>query len=476
MRLPAKKHRPASPHHRWHRRARHAGRLAGFGLAAVPWLWASAAMAQSEENPTATAVEDSVVNRPRPEFDPIGISPGMLLTGGQEPRGRSIATALDSFNLFPTMGVETYYTDNVFETAERKADLTTLLQPGLELRSDWDNHEFKLGASASLERNVSNPSANSTDYEIHSSTRLDIDEGQYAEARLSHKQGHETNSILVSTIGQGTFNTGTKPIIFEDDSAALTWSRQPGDILIRADGTARHLYFNNRSLSPSGLQIESNLNHWEYDSHLRLGYEAFDNTILFVEPGLSVRRYDSSPTDYPQLAGSVDDRDSNGGQLLAGVTYNASSVTLLDFGVGYVQRNFADPNLPRANGLAARGALTWNPTDLITVGASLNRDIVESTTFGIAGFFRTAGRLSVDYEYDYNVILSSSIEYADETSISRPGLGEDIKDLQATVSATYLINEYARARAGYRYEDLANTVESQSFRENQIFLRLDLFY
>ena len=55
-------------------------------------------------------------------------------------------------------------------------------------------------------------------------------------------------------------------------------------------------------------------------------------------------------------------------------------------------------------------------------------------------------------------------------------MGEDIKDLQASVSATYLINEYARARAGYRYEDLANTVETQSFRENQIFLRLDLFY
>ena len=269
-------------------------------------------MAQSDENPTATAVEDSVVNRPRPEYDPIGFSPGMLLAGGREPHGQGIAATLDSFNLFPTMGVESYYTDNVFQTSVRRADLTTLFQPGMELRSDWENHEFKLGASASLARNLSNPSANSDDYEIHSSTRFDIDDGQFSDLRLSHKQSHEVNSILTNTVSAGTFNQGTKPIIFEDDSVTLDWTRQPSDILTKADVSARHLYFNNRSQFPSGqLTIESNQNRWEYDGHFRLGYEAFENTILYVEPGLSFRRYDASPTDFPQLAGSTEQRNSN---------------------------------------------------------------------------------------------------------------------------------------------------------------------
>src|SRR5271156_1223984 len=52
--------------------------LAGLNMAAASVVWGTAALAQSDENPTATAVEDSVVNRPRPEYDPIGFSPGML--------------------------------------------------------------------------------------------------------------------------------------------------------------------------------------------------------------------------------------------------------------------------------------------------------------------------------------------------------------------------------------------------------------
>jgi hypothetical protein len=447
------------------------------GVTALFLLWAPAAMAQVNENPVATAVEDSVVNRPRPEYDPIGFSPGMLVNGGHEPRGQGVASVLDSFNLFPSMAVESYYTDNVFQTSVRRADLTTLFQPGLELRSDWDNHEFKLGMSGTATREIANPTANSTDYEIHASTRLDIDDGQFSDLALSHSQNHEVNSILVNTVAAGTFNQGTKPIIYEDDNAKLDWTYQPSDILLRGDATARHLYFNNRAEPPTDqLLIESNQNRWEYDGHFRVGYEAFESTILFVEPGVSVRRYDSSPTDFPQLAGTIEDRNSNGGQVLAGLTYNASSVAFLDFGIGYIEREFTNPSLPRVSGPAVRGALTWNPTELITVGASLNRDIVESTTLGVAGFFRTAAHLSVDYEYDYNVILGSALDYAREDAVATPGFEQRIKDLHAIVSATYLINEYAKAQAGYRYEDLASTIATQSFRENQIFLRLNLFY
>jgi hypothetical protein len=431
----------------------------------------------SYDNPTA--IEDSVVNRPRPEYNPIGFSPGMLLNGGSEPSGKGIATALDSFNLFPTMGVEGYYTDNVFQTSVRRADFTTLFQPGMELRSDWDNHEFKLGASASLDRNALNPTDNSNDYEVHSSTRIDIDEGELADLRLSHKESHEVNSILTNTVATGTFNTGTKPITYEDDSATVDWIRQPSDFLTRFDATARHLTFNNVEPAPgSPLTIESDQNRWEYDGHFRAGYEAFERTVLYVEPGVSVRRYDYSAANYPQLAGTIENRDSNGGQVLAGLTYNASSVTFLDFGIGYLERDFSNPALPRASGPAARGALTWNPTELITVGASLNRDVVESTTFGIAGYFRTAARVSLDYEYDYNIIFGGAVDYARENAIADTGFGARINDLHATVGATYLINEYAKAQAGFRYEDLAsnNTAAEQSFRENQIFLRLDLFY
>jgi hypothetical protein len=293
---------------------------------------------------------------------------------------------------------------------------------------------------------------------------------------LTHRQAHFTNSILTVNSGQQTFNQNQKPTTFADDSAVIDWSYQRDLILTKADFSAHHFDYDSSTQANGALTIESNFNHWEYDAHVRGGYEAFEGTVLYIEPGLSLRRYDRSPTDFPQLGTGAEDRNSNGGQLLVGVTYNASAVTYLDFGIGYLQRDFRDPTLPRARGLTARGALTWNPTDLITVGASLTRDVVETTTLGIAGFFRTEGKLSFDYEWRYNVILQSSIDYAREDPIARAGFAETITDLRTEIAGLYLINEYAKARVGYRYESLVNSAANLSFRENQIFLRLDLFY
>lgn len=425
-----------------------------------------------------TAVEDSVVNRPRPEYDPQGFSPGMALNMGHEPvRGRGVAGMLDTFVAFPSVGVELLHTDNVFETqGARVGDSALEFTPALELRSDWESHAMTIGFRADATRFFRRHLANTTDYELYATGKIEIATTHTLDLRASHAELHETNSILTDNLGRVFISNTSQPPTYAVDHVRAEWAYQADRFLLRADAEPRHLDFDNTPQANASPIIQSPRNRWEYDGHLRAGYEAFEGTVLYVEPGISLRRYDNGPADFPQLAGRVEDRNSDGAQVLAGLTYNASAVTYLDFGVGYVERDYRNPNLPNVSGIAARGAMTWNPTDFITVGLGLRREVDEATTFGVAGFFRTAVSSSLDYEYDYNKIVQATLEYAHDQSINRPGFTENINDFRVGLTGVYLINEYAKAKIGYRYEDLTSTVSQQSFRESQVFIHLDMFY
>src|SRR5271163_1858458 len=66
----------------------------------------------------------SVLDRPRPEYDPLGLR-------------------LGSFFLYPKLELGELYSDNVFATqSNKKTDFITVVSPTLDLRSNWSQNAF----------------------------------------------------------------------------------------------------------------------------------------------------------------------------------------------------------------------------------------------------------------------------------------------------------------------------------------------
>lgn len=80
----------------------------------------------------------SVADRPRPDFDPLGIRGG-------------------TFIFHPTLGVSETYDNNIFATPTRdKSDLYTTETPGLSVLSDWNRHALAFNASGQFKQYVTN--------------------------------------------------------------------------------------------------------------------------------------------------------------------------------------------------------------------------------------------------------------------------------------------------------------------------------
>ena len=73
---------------------------------------------------------ETVTNRSRPELDPLGMRAG-------------------SFLIYPRLGLQETYNDNIFAVeSDEQDDFITLVRPQLDVRSDWTNHAVDLRAGA----------------------------------------------------------------------------------------------------------------------------------------------------------------------------------------------------------------------------------------------------------------------------------------------------------------------------------------
>ena len=98
----------------------------------------------------------TVFERPRPDYDPLGIKVGAFL-------------------LHPTLDVRETYTDNLFATNNNKDDdFYTTIRLGGTLQSDWSRHQITLGAYGAIDRYFDTTSEDSEEWGLSMITRADL--------------------------------------------------------------------------------------------------------------------------------------------------------------------------------------------------------------------------------------------------------------------------------------------------------------
>ena len=392
--------------------------------AAVALLTGAALLAIPAAVSAQTAEEDSVKNRARPEFDPIGIELDEFLGTFGLVSARTIeqkSSPLSSFTVFPTFGVTADYDSNIFLTETNAvSDKKVVYAPSLGISSDWANHSLTFSANASIGRHVDNTREDFEDFQLQTGGRIDVDEYRFVTGTAGVNRKHESRGEeddpgqgFAPTVLYNWFADTTAEYLADAFLVRLTFNYDFDD------------YLNSTGRNNDVQDVRT------YDFSARFGYEFTPGTTVFVEPNGDLRRFVQKRDDI----GLLQDNGSVG--TLVGVTFDATGVTFLEFGVGVTHRAYEEPSFKSQTNLDFSGKLIWNPTDLTTVTGAIGRNTAESATQGESGVLSTSYSLGIDHEFLDNVILSAGLTHVrgDNQQTSRIDM-----DYSATFGVSYLVN------------------------------------
>jgi hypothetical protein len=205
---------------------------------------------------------------------------------------------------------------------------------------------------------------------------------------------------------------------------------------------------------------------------MRLGYQFKSDMQAFF--GASWRK-----VDYDQEFDSNGlNRSSDGYSLNAGVRTSITGVLSGDFSINYHDMSYDDPSLLNVNGWAFGAGLTWYPTLLTTVRASISSNVHQTTSQYASGFFGTLYTLRVDHELTRDVQINGMVSYRDNDYQLIANAPEDARDYDRVwrvgVGVNYFINRSVYLSASYDHTKLNSNLERDGFTVNRVWLVLGL--
>lgn len=342
---------------------------------------ATAAFGQAQ-NDFARDRDLGVLDRPRPEYDALGVP-------------------LSTFLMYPKLNVVTGYNDNIFasQTGTQGSGFVQL-QPSIALKSQWSQHELDFFTHASINRFFDHSSENTDDYGAGLNGRLDV----LADTKLTGGASYdlETEPREAETALRNTIN----PVQFGVWQAQASGSHQFNRLQVSLSGTwDSYNYLDGRDPITGALVDEHYRNVQDYGETLRVDYALSPDTAVFVSGNINQHTYSVQPPLVPN------DFNSHGSEVLGGVNFQITSLVTGEVGIGYYQQDFPHVMNQNLDGFAIHGTVQWFPTELTTVTLKVNRFVQDSAILTSAGYVDTGGMVEVDHELRYNVILSGIFSY-----------------------------------------------------------------
>jgi hypothetical protein len=374
----------------------------------------SLAMAQSGEEPEPNV---TVQERPRPEYDPIGIRAG-------------------SFFIYPSLTVEGAYDSNVFATEDdEEDDFFATVTPQIDAQSNFSRHalNFTVGAEGAAYNDYDEN--NYLDFFSSADGRLDITRDDALSAALGLSRLHEDRESADS-VGRDEDVTQ-----YWQEVARLNYRHDFNRFFTLVGGDiTRFDYLDNGDIN------EDDRDRNQYRGRARLGYNISERFAGFVEGAYDVRRYDNTPNDQGV------DRDSEGYAIRGGTEIDITGILFGELALGYTHRNYDDESLDSFGGLGGGGKLTWNVTPLTTVIFEATGEIQE-TTVEVDGDpasadFEKAVTVDVTHELLRNVLLNANAGYIRDDF---EGTDRTDNTYLAGAGVTYLLNRNLSLDATYRF-------------------------
>jgi hypothetical protein len=377
----------------------------------------------------------SILNRPKPELDPLGIRAG-------------------GFLIFPKIEFGTTYDDNVFATeTDKKNDFLFQVLPSVAVSSDFNRHQINFSAGADLGRYVENTSENYLDYYVTGGGRYDVTGNSSISGNIAYRDLHEDRGDPDSP------NSAIEPVDFTRTNADLSFQQRFNRLSGRVSlGIENENYDDVASITGQTLD-QDDRDLWAYSPSAQIGYDLYPGYMPFL-------RFIYTRTEYEE--GIVKpNSDTYEGQV--GTTFDLTDLLTGEVFIGYRSRQYDEEVFDTTSGLSYGVALDYAFTQL----TSFKIDVSTKTDEGFAQNpdprERTTFSLGVNHELLRNLVLSAGAQYHFD-DYQESDREEDFYLLQ--VGATYTLNRNLYLRGTYSYSNLDSNREGEDYDRNLFLLRI----
>lgn len=406
--------------------------MAVSGEASAQWLW------DRDRNV-------SVMQRPRPEYDALGMRAGAFIL---RPRA--------------DLGVE--FNDNIFATATAtESDTIFVINPSIAVDTTWSNHAFNAFANVLTREYSDFDDESTTDYSFGAAGRIDVARGSAVNVSASHSRGTEPRTSA------GAAGFAAEPIRFDTTSFAIGADHVFNRLRLRGGYDFTKTDYEDAVLIGGGI---ANQGFRDRDLHrytLRADYAVSPDTALFARYRHNERDHRLSP---PAVAV---DRDSSGYTFDVGIEFDLGSLARGELGIGYMKQDYDSPAFANVDGFSIDGLIEWFPTQLTTLTFTAQRSIEDSGIAAAAGFIGTSLAAQLDHELRRNIILTGRVDYGSD---EYQGIDREDERWGATAQATYLMNRNVGLRAAYSHfeQTSSGTAGNQDFTVNRFTIGVVLQY
>ncbi|WP_293884084.1 outer membrane beta-barrel protein [Sphingomonas sp.] len=376
----------------------HGRTLGTITCSLLAMAYGTEARAQSETTLIQPAIPDgfdrgrnvSVLARPRPDYDPLGIT-------------------VNSFNVFPRVDVGVGATNNVFLTnTNTTSDVFAFVNPSFSAKSDWSRHQVLLRGGAQLRRFVDQPRRNENAWNLGALGRLDASEslsitaeGQVARQFESPFSGEVQSNLAVLSSYLRTFGQLRTEYQFGQGRALLVVDRTAFDF--------------NSIKAANGARLDQSARNRHIARVTGQGEYAFTPSLaVYGQLGYSRTTYTRT------LSSGLANRGSDAARVIGGVNFDLAGLLRGTIGVGYVQRNYKSALYRDVGGVSVESKLEVFPTELTTVTVAVRRVLEDSSIGSSNAFFDNRASVRIDHELLRNLLLNVTGEIARQNYIDSP--------------------------------------------------------
>lgn len=386
----------------------------------------------------------SVTERPRPDYDPLGVRAGGLL-------------------VLPRVDLGLGYSDNIYlsEAKDRTDSAYTSATASVFVNSDWSRHLLTAQGSGTIRRFLGNSRRNENYWRTAVQGRYDLGTSASITGEVQAGKIYETpfsGEIDATIASLSSYNY---------EMGGLRAQYNPGRSRYVLAYSATDYSFNRVQLTDSTTLDQSARDRTVQSVVGQAEYALSPSVSLYSQ--LSYAR-----TDYDRrFNGALPAQNSNGYRLLGGISMDLPSFLRGTVAVGYTIRDF-DAAYRQVSGLSADAKLEYFYTELTTVTLSARRLLQDSTLYSSSVFFDNRVSLGVDHELLRNLILNATGEIARQdytdsrryNDVYRVG-GRANLLVSRGLSTSFAVSESGRVRHGPGNEGSLNEFRAEltlSFR------------
>jgi len=292
------------------------------------------------------------------------------------------------------------YDSNPRRTAVAQGSPLYVVAPEFLAVSDWVRHAVVADLRGSF-TGYGNTFPPPTDGTI-SSAPVNIDRPDFTghiDGRLD--VSHDTRLMGQLRLRVSTDNPGSPNIqaglarypVFTTLGSTVGVDQNFNRLQLSAGGTVDRTIYTESRLTDGTSTSNDDRNFNQFGGVGRVSYDLLPGVKPFAEIEGDSRVHDV------KLDRSGFMRDSSGGYLKAGSSFEFSRLLTGEISLGYAARDYVDPRLDRLQGLLTSASLTWSATPLTTAKFYSTTSIDETTVSGVSGVLTHVYTVEADHDF-----------------------------------------------------------------------------